>query len=60
MQLLDATLTDGRWRGPPRREIFRAGEVVCDFLVGDNGYASTGESLDAYFFAFALAARRDR
>jgi hypothetical protein len=49
-----------RWRGPRRREITRAREVVCDFLVGDNDYASTGESLDAYFFAFAVAARRDR
>jgi hypothetical protein len=38
----------------------RAREVVCDFLVGDNDYESTGESLNAYFFAFAMAARRDR
>jgi hypothetical protein len=60
LELLDLTLTDDRWRGPRRREIARAREVVCDFLVGDNDYASTGESLDAYFFAFAVAARRDR
>lgn len=60
LELLDLTLTDDRWRGPRRREISRAREVVCDFLVGDNEYSSTGESLDAYFFAFAMAARRDR
>jgi hypothetical protein len=60
LELFDLTLTDERWRGPRRREISRAREVVCDFLVGDNEYASTGESLDAYFFAFALAARHDR
>ena len=60
LELFDLTLTDERWRGPRRREITRAREVVCDFLVGDNDYASTGESLDAYFFAFAMAARRDR
>jgi len=60
LELLDLTLTDDRWRGPRRREISRAREVVCDFLVGDNDYSSTGESLDAYFFAFAVAARRDR
>jgi hypothetical protein len=53
LELLDLTLADDRWRGPRRREISRAREVVCDFLVGDNDYASTGESLDAYFFAFA-------
>jgi len=60
LELLDLTLADDRWQGPRRREISRAREVVCDFLVGDNAYASTGESLDAYFFAFAVAARRDR
>lgn len=60
LELLDLTLADDRWRGPRRREIARAREVVCDFLVGDNEYASTGDSLDAYFFAFAVAARRDR
>jgi len=60
LELFDLTLTDERWRGPRRREISRAREVICDFLVGDNEYSSTGESLDAYFFAFALAARRDR
>ncbi len=60
LELFDLTMADERWRGPRRRETSRAREVVCDFLVGDNEYRSTGESLDAYFFAFAVAARRDR
>ncbi len=60
LELLDLTLADARWRGPRRREIARTREVVCDFLVGDNVYRSTPELLDAYFLAFANAARRDR
>jgi hypothetical protein len=60
LELLDLAKTDPRWSQPRRREIARAREVVCDFLVGDNVYGSTGASLEAYFMAFALAARRDR
>jgi hypothetical protein len=44
------------WRGR-RREIARAREIVCDFLVGDNQFDSTAEGLDAYFLAFARGAR---
>lgn len=60
LELLDLTLADPRWRGPRLREIARTREVVCDFLAGDNQYRSTPELLDAYFLAFAIAARRDR
>jgi hypothetical protein len=60
LELFDLTLADDRWSGPRRREIARAREVTCDFLVGDNEYGSTAASLDAYFLAFALAARRAR
>lgn len=59
LELFDLTLADERWAGR-RREIARAREVVCDFLVGDNEYGSTAESLDRYFLAFAMAARRGR
>src|SRR3990172_12336656 len=58
LELLDLTLADPRWKGPRLREIARTREVVCDFLVGDNQYRSTPELLDAYFLAFAIAARR--
>lgn len=56
LELFDLTLADDRWSGR-RREIARAREVVCDFLVGDNVFGSTHESLDRYFLPFAVAAR---
>jgi hypothetical protein len=59
LELFDLTVADPR-RKHRLKEILRAREVVCDFLVGDNEYASTPESLDDYFLQFALAARRGR
>lgn len=56
LELFDLTLEDPRWVGR-RREIGRAREVVCDYLVGGNEFGSSFESLDAYFMAFAVAAR---
>ena len=58
LELFDLTIADERWCGPRRREICRAGELVCDFLAGDNEYGSTATSLDRYFLPFAIAARR--
>ena len=60
LELLDLTITDPRLTGPRRQEVARARELVCDYLVGDNAYGSTGEGLDAWFLTFAVAARRDR
>ena len=60
LELLDLTKADKRWTGPRLREIARVREVVCDFLVGDNSYGSTPESLEGYFMAFAFASRRGR
>ncbi|MGH2829711.1 MAG: hypothetical protein ACRDJM_04450 [Actinomycetota bacterium] len=57
LELFDLTAADPR-RRYRLREILRAREVVCDFLVGDNTYRSTAEWLDSYFTTFALAARR--
>lgn len=57
LELFDLTLADDRWR-LRRKEIARSREVICDFLVGDNTYASTAESLEGYFLAFAVAARQ--
>ena len=59
LELFDLTLADERWRGR-LKEIARAREVICDFLVGNNKYGSTAESLDRYFLPFAVADRRDR
>ena len=60
LELFDLTLADPRLRQtPPRlREVARAREVVADFFVGPNQYRSTAASLQRYFDAYALAARR--
>ena len=60
LDLLDLTLSDPRWHGHRLREIARAREVTCDFLVGDNDYGSTSDSLDSWFLAYAMAARWGR
>jgi len=60
LELLDLTLADPRQRQSPARlrEIARAREVVADFFAGPNQYGSTGSSLQKYFDAYAVAARR--
>ncbi len=60
LELIDLTLDDPRHRRSAARlrEIARAREVVVDFLAGPNQYGSTGPSLQKYFDAYALAARR--
>jgi hypothetical protein len=60
LELFDLTLDDPRHRAsPPRlREIARAREVVVDFFDGSNEYGATAASLQKYFDAYALAARR--
>ncbi len=59
LELFALTIADDRWRFR-RREITRAREVVCDFLVGDNVYGSSADSLERYFVPFPVAARRQR
>ena len=59
LELLDLTLADPRWRDR-LREIARAREVLCDAAAGGSAYGTTLESLDRYFLAFAVAARRHR
>lgn len=59
LELLDLTIGDQTDRAR-RRELCRAREVLCDFLVGDNACRSTEDSVDSYFMKFALAARLDR
>ena len=60
LELLDLTLADSRHRQSTARlrEIARAREVVVDFFAGPNQYKSTGSSLQKYFDAYAVAARR--
>jgi hypothetical protein len=60
LELMDLTLADPRHRESRARlrELARAREVLVDFFAGDNQYGSTAPSLQKYFDAFALAARR--
>ena len=58
LELFDATAVCTR--SAARREVLRAREVVCDYLVGDNDYNSDASSLEAYFIPFAMAARSGR
>lgn len=60
LELFDLTLDDPRHRQsyPRLREIARAREVVVDFFAGHNQYHSTLPSLQKYFDAYAVAARR--
>ena len=60
LELIDLTLDDPRHRSSVARlrEICRAREVLLDFLVGPNQYGSTEVTLQRYFDAFAVAARR--
>ncbi len=60
LELIDLTLDDPKQRQSRARlrEIARAREVVVDFFDGPNQYGSTGASLQKYFDAYALAARR--
>lgn len=59
LELLDLTISDNRWK-LRRRELTRAREVVCDFLVGENRYQSSAENLSNYFLQFATATRRSQ
>ena len=60
LELIDLTLDDPRHRasGPRLRELARVREIVVDFFAGPNQYGSTAASLQKYFDAYALAARR--
>lgn len=60
LELFDLTLADPSHRRSKSRlrEIARAREVVVDFFAGSNEYGSTAASLQKYFDAYAMAARR--
>jgi hypothetical protein len=59
LELIDLTL--GSVKGYGRlRELARVREGLVDYFLGENEYASTGESWSRYFAPFAFAARRSR
>lgn len=59
LDLFDLTLADRRHRHR-LKEIARAREIVCDYFIGPNQYQTTDKSLQAYFYPFFYAARKDR
>ena len=56
-ELIDLTAGDHRWRGSRRKEILRSREVLADIFFGDKRYGGQPESLEKYFYHFAVAAR---
>lgn len=56
LELIDLTLADPRWK-TGYKEIARIREVLCDIYFGQNQYNTSIESLDNYFFQFAIIAR---
>ena len=57
LELFDLTAADPRWRGARRREILRVREEFCRLFFGD-APAGSARGLSAYFFRFAVLARR--
>lgn len=60
LELFTLATDDPRWDTHRKKEIRRAREVTCDYLVGDNQYSTTPESLDKYFLTFAVLARQSK
>jgi hypothetical protein len=60
LDLFDLSLSDKRWKFSQLKEISRAREVVCDFVMGNNEYKSDEKFLNDYFLQFAIAARKNR
>lgn len=59
LELLDLTLaTATRFRR--LKELARVRELLVDYFLGSNQYASTEAVWRKYFFSFACAANRDR
>ncbi|MFH1896452.1 MAG: hypothetical protein ABH814_03220 [bacterium] len=55
LELFDITAKTGL--GFPRlKELRRAREAWCDFVAGDNTYASTAKQWEDYFYQFNYAA----
>lgn len=57
LELFDLTLQSGKGS---RREVARSREVFCGLLQAGEAYGYDAAALEAYFMAFALAARSSR
>jgi len=59
LELLDLTIED-RKNTDRLKELLRVRELLVDFFLYDNIYHSSDEQWQRYFYAFNLAANRDR
>lgn len=60
LELFDLTASDGRWRGPRRREILRAREEFCRVFFDGPVEPEMVAGLEKYFRYFAQAANAQR
>ena len=59
-ELLSLTIADPTLTRPRRRELCRVREFLNDHFAFDNGYATTDEEWQRYFYDFAYAAALER
>lgn len=57
LELFDLTLADKKNRGR-LKEVARARELFCDYIIGDNLYGFDDQAWERYFYNFNYAARR--
>ncbi|MBU2025277.1 MAG: hypothetical protein ABIC19_00160 [Patescibacteria group bacterium] len=57
LELLDLTIEANKNNFSRLRELLRTREVLLDYFVGENQYASTDKKWQNYFYAFMWAAR---
>ena len=57
--LLDLTIGDKRWVGSKLKELCRVREVLADTFYGDRAYGATPQSMEKYFYHYAVEARNN-
>lgn len=58
LELLDLTIADSKNRDR-LKELTRARELFCDYIIGNNIYNNTDTLWQNYFLSFTSAARRN-
>jgi hypothetical protein len=56
--LLNLTIGDKRWIGSKLKELCRVREVLTDTFYGDRAYGATPQSMEKYFYHYAVEARK--
>lgn len=57
-ELLYLTISDKRWFGSKLKELCRVREVLADTFYGECIYGATPQSMEKYFYPYAVEARR--